>query len=88
MKYLSLEIKSLTLSLQKNLGRGQCLVDSLTGEVACKKVTEAYKGTLIPVGNRNERAKPEECLTARPTSRADAKAGFSDPRLACGCHRA
>ena len=31
---------------------GQCVVGSLTGVVASKKVTEAFKGTLSTVGNR------------------------------------
>jgi hypothetical protein len=29
--------------------------------------------------------KAEAGLTARPTSRADAKAEFSEPTVACGC---
>jgi Family of unknown function (DUF6467) len=32
---------------------GQCLVGSLTGAVASKKVTEARKGSLRPDGNRS-----------------------------------
>ena len=31
---------------------GQCLVGSLTGVVASKRVTEASKGSLSTVGNR------------------------------------
>ena len=38
--------------LNPNLKEGQCLVGSLTGVVASKSVTEAFKGTLSPVGNR------------------------------------
>ena len=34
------------------LSRGQCLVGSLTGVVASKRVTEASKGTLSTLGNR------------------------------------
>ena len=30
----------------------QCLVGSLTGVVASKRVTEAFKGTLSTLGNR------------------------------------
>ena len=30
----------------------QCVVGSLTGVVASKKVSEAFKGTLSTVGNR------------------------------------
>ncbi len=33
-------------------GEGQCLVGSLTGVVASKRVTEASKGTLSTLGNR------------------------------------
>ena len=47
-------------------------------------VTEAPKGTLSTVGNRALSVKAEGCLTARPTSRADAKAGLSDPMVASG----
>ena len=32
--------------------RGHCLVGSLTGVVASKSVTEAFKGALGPIGNR------------------------------------
>ena len=39
--------------LMPNLAQGerQCLVGSLTGVVASKRVTEASKGTLSTVGN-------------------------------------
>ena len=37
------------------IGR-QCLVGSLTGVVASKRVTEASKGTLSTVGNRTQSA--------------------------------
>ncbi len=47
-------------------------------------VTEAPKGTLSTVGNRVLSVKAEGCLTARPTSRADAKAGLSDLMVASG----
>ena len=32
--------------------RGHCLVGSLTGVVASKSVTEAFKGSLSTLGNR------------------------------------
>ena len=35
--------------------RGHCLVGSLTGVVASKRVTEASKGALRPIGNRPQR---------------------------------
>ncbi len=51
---------------------------SLTGAVASQIVTEAYKGWLVPDGNRNDSAKAYASLTVRPTSRADGKPGFSE----------
>jgi hypothetical protein len=60
-------------------------VGSFAGEVASKRVTEAYKGRLIPDGNRDVSANAEAGLTARHSSRADAKAGVSDPRFRSGC---
>ena len=62
-----------------NLGKGHSQLDSLTGAVASERVTEALKGSLSTDGNRAKSAKAEGSLTARPTSRADAKAGLSDP---------
>src|SRR3954469_8994238 len=47
-------------------------------------VTEEFKGTLSPVGNRAASAKVKGCLTARPISRAGAKAGLSDPAVLDG----
>ena len=55
------------------------MVGSLTGAVSSQRVTEEYEGTLNAVGNRIKSAKAKGCLTARRTSRAGAKAGFSDP---------
>ena len=40
------------LTLCSYPGSGQCLTDSLTGAVASKSVTEAFKGSLRTVGNR------------------------------------
>ena len=51
----------------------------MTGVVASKKVTEAFKGTLGTFGNRASSAMAKGCLTARPTSRAESKDGHSDP---------
>ena len=34
--------------------RGHCLVGSMTGVVASKRVTEASKGALRPIGNRSQ----------------------------------
>ena len=52
---------------------------SLTGAVASQKVTEAFNGTLIIVGNYYVSINAKGCLTARTTIRAGAKAGVSDP---------
>ena len=60
-------------------GPGQCMVGSLTGAVASQIVTEAPKGSLSTVGNRAVSANAQGSLTARPTGRAGAKAGVSDP---------
>ena len=62
----------------------QCQVGSLTGAVASQNVTEAFKGSLSTVGNRAKSVKAEGSLTARPTSRAGAKAGLSDPAVESG----
>ena len=64
--------------------QGQCLVGSLTGAVASQKVTEAPKGSLSLVGNQVASASAQGGLTVRPTGRAGAKAGTSDPAMACG----
>ena len=64
-----------------NLGGGHCQADSLTGAVASKKVTEAFKGSFSTDGNRAESVNAETSLTARPTSRAVTKVGVSDPAV-------
>ncbi len=60
------------------------MVGSLTGAVSSQIVTEEYEGTLGTVGNRADSAMVKACLTARLTSRADAKAGLSDPVVLYG----
>ena len=72
------------LTLTRDPGRGQCQVGSLTGAVASQRVTEALKGTLRMVGNHSASVNAEECLTARPTSRAGTKVGISDPAVQNG----
>ena len=57
------------------------MVGSLTGAVSSKRVTEEYEGALSAVRNRVMRIKAKGRLTARRTSRADAKAGPSDPAV-------
>ena len=60
------------------------MAGSLTGVVASKSVTEAFKGTLSTVGNRALSAIVEGCLTVRQTSRAGRKLGYSDPAVPYG----
>ena len=72
------------LTLHRDPVRGQCQVGSLTGAVASQRVTEAPKGSLSADGNRVSSVRAEGSLTARPTSRADAKAGPSDLPLLRG----
>ena len=67
------------LTWARHPGRGNCLVGSLTGAVASKRVTEAPKGWLRRNGNPPKSVKAEASLTARPTSRAETKVGLSDP---------
>ena len=63
---------------------GQCQVGSLTGAVASKRVTEAFKGWLSADGNRAVSVNAEASLTARPTSRAETKVGVSDQVVVSG----
>jgi hypothetical protein len=72
------------LTRAHDLGRGQCLVGSLTGAVASQRVTEAPKGSLSLVGNQVASARAQGSLTVRQTCRAGAKAGPSDPAPTCG----
>ena len=67
-----------------NPGGGQFQLGSLTGAVSSKRVTEECKGTLSLVGNQASSVRVEGCLTARPISRAGAKAGPSDPVIPYG----
>ena len=67
-----------------NPGGGQCQVGSLTGAVASKRVTEAFKGRLSVDGNHTMSANAEAGLTVRPTSRAVTKVGVSDQVVVSG----
>ena len=67
-----------------NPGGGHCQADSLTGAVASKRVTEAFKGYLSTDGNRAKSANAEGSLTARGTSRAVTKVGVSDQVVVSG----
>ena len=57
---------------------------SLTGAVASKRVTEAYKGRLSADGNRAMSINVKAGLTARQTSRAVTKVGVSDQAVMSG----
>ena len=72
------------LTWARNPGRGHCLVGSLTGAVASKKVTEAREGSLRLIGNQPSSVMAKGSLTARPTGQAGAKAGHSDPVVPYG----
>ena len=50
LKYHPYYLRNLTLA--RYPGRGQCLVGSLTGAVASKRVTEAREGSLRLIGNQ------------------------------------
>ena len=75
--YHSFKIEILTNS--HDLGSGQCQVGSLTGAVASKRVTEAFKGSLSVIGNHAQSVKAKGSLTVRQTSRSGTKVGLSDP---------
>ena len=60
------------------------MAGSLTGAVSSQSVTEEYEGLLSTVGHRAYSAMAKEGLTARPTRRAGAKAGHSDPVVLYG----
>ena len=53
---LFLMIESITVFPNKKQDAGQCLVGSLTGAVASKRVKEAYKGRLESYRNGAHRA--------------------------------
>ena len=72
------------LTQTRDPGRGQWQAGSLTGAVTSQKVTEVPKGSLRLVGNQSSSAMTQGSLTARHTRRAGAKAGHSDPAVACG----
>ncbi len=74
----------LTLTARRKPGAGQWLVGSLTGAVACEKVTEAPKGSLRLNGNQPESVKAQGSLTGRQTGRTETKVGLSDPTVLSG----
>ena len=79
MKHHSLLIRILT-SIRKP-EEGQCLRVSLAGAASSQIVTEERKAGLSMVCNHASSVWVEARLTARPTSRADAKAGPNDPMV-------
>ena len=88
---MSLGIKEPTLKYHPSVAwdltcveQGPCMVGSLTGVVASKSVTEASKGSLSTLGNRARSAIAKASLTARQTSRAGGKPGYSDPVVLYG----
>ena len=60
------------------------MVGSLTGVVASKSVTEAPKGALMTIGNRQQSVMAKGRLTERQTGRSGAKAEHSDPAVPHG----
>ena len=56
----------------------------MTGAVASKRVTEAFKGSLRLDGNQPLSANAKGSLTARLTGRAGTKVGVSDPAVPNG----
>ena len=67
-----------------NTGR-QYLVDSFSGALSSKTVTEEPKGQLAVNGNHGDSVWAQAGLTARRTCRADAKAEPSEPTLGIRC---
>ena len=57
---------------------------SLAGAASSQMVTEEREAGLSMVGNHALRVWLKARLTARPTSRAGAKAGPNDPMVECG----
>ena len=63
---------------------GRRMAGSLTGVVASKSVTEAFKGALGTIGNRPHSAMAQGRLTGRRTGRTGRKLGHSDPAVPRG----
>ena len=82
MKYQPIAFRVLTLD-RYPVWR-QCMVGSLTGAVSSQRVTEEGEGALSAVGHRAMSIMAKGRLTVRPTSRAGAKAGHSDPVVLYG----
>ena len=78
------EILTFTHLVPNLKNQGHRLAGSLTGVVASKKVTEASKGALRPIGNRPQSVMAQARLTGRQTGRPGRKLGHSDPVVPCG----
>ena len=50
----AVEIRPFNCLIPNSENGGQCMVGSLTGVVASKRVTEASKGVLTAIGNRRQ----------------------------------
>ena len=75
----AVEILAFRHLVPNGLVPGHCLAGSLTGVVASKRVTEASKGALRPIGNRPESVMAQARLTGRQTGRPGRKLEHSDP---------
>ena len=53
---VNVEIQTFAHLVSNGLESGHCLVGSLTGVVASKRITEASKGSLSTLGNRTRSA--------------------------------
>ena len=79
VKHHSLLIRILTSV--RDPEEGQCLRVSLAGAASSQIVTEERKAGLSMVCNHASSVWVKARLTARPTSRAGAKAGPNDPMV-------
>lgn len=67
----------------------QCQMVSFTGAVASKKVSEAFKGIFILVGNQWKnsilsKCNDKVCFTERLINRSVTQVGYSDPMIQNG----
>src|SRR5690606_31144616 len=63
---------------------GHCLVGSLTGAFACKRLTKAYNGSLNTLGKRVKSAMAKGSLSERHSSLSGTKVEHSDPVVPYG----
>ena len=79
MKHHPLKLENLTS--RHDLAEGHWQPVSFTGAVSSQRVTEEREAWLSMVGNHASSVWVKARLTARPTSRAGAKAGPNDPMV-------